>query len=273
MAFVTRRGVLAASLLVGLAVEAVPTRAMAQTTVLVMHSQPGDYIGQGMDQTYTTTDGVFTPSVNYGNGVSVYFNGGPHWWHLDFAAPGNAPLAVGLYEGAQRFAFHSPTNPGMEISGDGRGCNQLTGRFNVLEVEYGPGGVVQRFAATFEQHCEGGVPALTGSIQVNSALPPPPAPLVHCVSEIATVQGLLNEVARLPTSTTTLARLRYTLLVADWLAANHYPAYARTWLAHFTAWTVAASNLAEGDRNRIAVSDANSLACGASNVLLNIALP
>jgi hypothetical protein len=144
---------------------------------------------------------------------------------------------------------------------------------HVLEVEYGPGGVVQRFTATFEEHCDGGAPALTGSIQVNSTLPPPPPPPVHCVSEVATIQGLLNEVGRLSTSTTTLATLGYTLLVADWLVANHYPAYARTTLAQFTTRTVAASNLAEGDPNRIAVSAANSLACGASNVLLNVALP
>jgi hypothetical protein len=273
MAFVTRRGVLATSLLVGLAVEAVPMCAMAQTSALVMHSQPGDWVGQGMDQTFTTADGVFTPSINRRNGVSVNFNGGPHWWYLDFAAPGNAPLAVGVYEGATRFPFHSPTKPGMDIAGEGRGCNELTGRFNVLEVEYGPGTVVQRFAATFEQHCEGGVPALTGSIQVNSTLPPPPPPPVHCVSEVATIQGLLNEVARLPTSTATLATLGYTLLVTDWLVANHYPAFARTTLAQFTTRTVAASNLAEGDPSRIGVSAANSLACGASNVLLNISVP
>src|SRR3954463_15776313 len=69
MAFVTRRGVLATSLLVGLAVEAVPMCAMAQTSALVMHSQPGDWVGQGMDQTFTTADGVFTPSINRRNGV------------------------------------------------------------------------------------------------------------------------------------------------------------------------------------------------------------
>ena len=273
MTSITRHTVLAIAVAAGPGIAALPTPAAAQTSALVMHSQPGDYIGQGTDQTYTTSDGTFTASINYKNGVSVYFNGGPHWWYLDFGAPGDAPLAVGAYEGAQRFAFHSPTKPGLDIHGDGRGCNELVGRFDVLEVEYGPGGTVQRFAAAFEQHCEGGLPALTGSIQVNSTLPPPPPPPVHCVSAVATVPGLLAEVVAIPTSNTTKASLGYTLLLVDWLVTNHYPAVARSTVAQFTTRAVSASNLASGDPNRIPVSAANSLACGAGNLLLNIAVP
>ena len=44
-------------------------------------------------------------------------------------------------------------SPGITLSGDGRGCNTLKGRFEVLDVAYGSDGTVQRFAADFVQHC------------------------------------------------------------------------------------------------------------------------
>ena len=114
---------------------------------------------------------------------------------------------------------------------------------------------------------------MLGSIQINSTLPPPPSPPVHCVSSAATVAALLTEVSKLPTSNATLGSLGYTLLAVDWLVTNHYPSVARTTLAQFTARAVAASNLPPADPNHITVAAANSLSCGASNVLMNIALP
>ena len=98
-------------------------------TFLSLDSQPGDYIGQGQQQTLTTVDGSFTATRNFDNGVSVSFNGGTQFWSLDFAAPNAAALAVGTYEGATRFPFQSPTEPGLDVAGDGRGCNELTVNF------------------------------------------------------------------------------------------------------------------------------------------------
>jgi len=52
----------------------------------------------------------------------------------------------GEYEGAQRFAFHSPTRPGIDVSGDGRGCNRDAGRFLVSELVFAQDGTVDRLA-------------------------------------------------------------------------------------------------------------------------------
>jgi hypothetical protein len=144
--------------------------ASAQSTDLVLDSQPGDYIGQGRRQTLTTADGTFSARRNYDNGVSVTFLSQPGnvLWSLDFAAPGNQLLAPGAYLNATRFPFQASTAPGLSVSGDGRGCNTLTGRFTVLEVVYGAGDAITSFAATFEQHCEGFAPALFGTIRVNA---------------------------------------------------------------------------------------------------------
>jgi hypothetical protein len=138
------------------------TSAQAQSATLYFNSQPGDYIGQGLQQTYTMVDGNFyASSTNGTQHVSVRFNGS-HWWYLDFAASSGTPLTAGQYEGATRYPFQSPTGSGLDVFGDGRGCNTLTGRFVVLEAVYDGSGNVMQFAADFEQHCEGMTPALFG---------------------------------------------------------------------------------------------------------------
>jgi len=49
----------------------------------------------------------------------------------------------------------------------------------VIDVAYDANGAVQRFAADFEQHCEGVATALFGSIRIASAIPVTPyGPLV-----------------------------------------------------------------------------------------------
>ncbi|KAF0811738.1 hypothetical protein IGB42_03755 [Andreprevotia sp. IGB-42] len=140
------------------------------TTSLQFKSEPGDYIGQGKNATWQETDGTFTINKNFDKGVSVSFNGGTAWWSLDFAAPGEVPLLVQAYEEAQRFPFQSITKPGLNVSGSGRGCNTVTGRFDVLELTYKTNGDIDRFAANFEQHCEGANAALKGTVLYNSTL-------------------------------------------------------------------------------------------------------
>ena len=139
-------------------------------TLLAFDSQPGDPIGGGRKFTLTPMDGSIAAIRNFSNGIRIDFNGST-FWYLNFAAPGQAAITPGLYEGATRWPFQSPTGPGLDVSGDGRGCNRLTGRFVVLEAVYDAVGGVERFAADYEQHCEGGQPALFGSVRFRSAVP------------------------------------------------------------------------------------------------------
>ena len=98
-------------------------------SLLFFDSQPGDYIGGGVPRRFTELDGTFSASSNFGNGVSITLAGGRlGFWSLDFAAPMGSELAAGTYDGATRFPFQSPTEPGLSVDGDGRGCNTLTGR-------------------------------------------------------------------------------------------------------------------------------------------------
>jgi VCBS repeat-containing protein len=137
-------------------------------TSLSMVSPEGDYIGQGETYYFTPEDGTFMVNRNFDNGVSVYFSQSPSvTWSLDFAAPYNAALTPGFYDNATRWPFQEANEPGLDVSGEGRGSNELTGNFTVTQALYAADGSVLRFAATFVQSCEGFMPPLTGEIQYN----------------------------------------------------------------------------------------------------------
>ncbi|WP_051305021.1 hypothetical protein [Chitinilyticum litopenaei] len=136
-------------------------------TLVKFVSDPGDYIGAGKSQLIQGSEAGFTLRSNYNQGASIQINNAA-FWSLDFSAPGKARLQPGKYSLATRFPFQSEQEAGLSISGDGRGCNQLSGSFEVLDVNYTANGQLDRFAATFEQHCEHGAPALRGVVAVNS---------------------------------------------------------------------------------------------------------
>jgi hypothetical protein len=97
-------------------------------------------------------------------------------WQGRFSAPAGQQLVPGVYTDARR--FEDATHPGLDVGGAGRGCNATTGQFTVLDVSYGPYGYLESVHLTFEQHCEGLVPALYGEIDLVG--PPAPPPLeVH----------------------------------------------------------------------------------------------
>lgn len=169
--------------------------AQSDGTFLSFRSQPGDYIGGGQSLTFTPADSQFNSMVNQDNreiAVSVLPPGS--FWSLNMAAPAGQQLVPGVYQGATRWPFQDPSTPGLDFSGEGRGCNTSTGRFEVLEAVYAPLGYVQRFHATFEQHCEGGEPALFGEIQIMNPPPPPPLTIEFNVDRKGTVQRVRGSV-------------------------------------------------------------------------------
>lgn len=166
-------------------------------TALYYFSQPGDYIGGGLEQTLTPENGNFGISSNFNGGVNFSINNFNSsepdnfiWWNLEFAAPQRTALIPGLYDRAIRYPFQPSNRPGLSFSGNGRGCNQLGGRFQVIEANYGSGGTIERFDALFEQHCEDELaigPAVFGRVRYNASVIPSKS-----VPEPATLLGLLS---------------------------------------------------------------------------------
>jgi hypothetical protein len=149
-------------------------------TVLHFDSPAGDPLGHGQQRSFFAPPNAITATRNPSNGVAVQVIGiGGSAWTLQVSAPGSALLAPGTYEGATRYPINSGT-PGLSLSGEGRACNTLTGRFVVWEIGYGAGDEIVRFAADFQQSCEGGAP-LYGQVRFNSTVP---------VSHLVTPRGV-----------------------------------------------------------------------------------
>jgi hypothetical protein len=154
------------------------------TGTLSFSGDSGDYISGGKSYSYSTGggDALKVSSAN-GSTLSVSVNAyNGDWWTLELDAPGTpdepvpgqSPILVpGTYAAAHRYPFNG-TGPGLSLSGNGRGCNTLTGSFTVTKAVFGAGGYVQNFDATFEQHCEGGSTAARGEVHISNA-PAPPA--------------------------------------------------------------------------------------------------
>ena len=57
---------------------------------------------------------------------------------------------------------------GLNLDGDSRGRNTLTCQFTVYQVKLNADGTPAKLDIDFEQHCEGGVPAVYGQILLNA---------------------------------------------------------------------------------------------------------
>jgi hypothetical protein len=127
-----------------------------------LQSDAGDYIGQGQTYLYTPADATLSASTN--GGLFQVSVSGPARWTGEFKAMSElTQLQPGYYGDLQRYPFHNQTKGGLSWSGEGRGCNTLTGWFVVDQVSY-VGGALDSIKLRFEQHCDGGTPALRGEI-------------------------------------------------------------------------------------------------------------
>lgn len=129
---------------------------------IYLDSDAGDYIGAGNTYLYTPADAQITVSTSNGR-LSVSINGNENW-NGDFQAMSSIDtLEVGYYGELQRYPFHNPVKGGLSWSGEGRGCNRLTGWFVIDSIAFN-GSALESIDLRFEQHCEGGGPALHGEI-------------------------------------------------------------------------------------------------------------
>jgi|GEM_PF-842388 len=135
-------------------------------TFFNMSGEAGDWVSAGNSWSYDDSNATITASRNYDNGVSVSINGDASW-SANFAAAGDVEMTEGVHDPATRFPFQSSEDAGLSVSGNGRGCNQSFGSFEVLELSW-ENQTPTSFHATFETHCESTTaPKLSGEVGVN----------------------------------------------------------------------------------------------------------
>jgi hypothetical protein len=136
---------------------------------LVFQSDSGDYIGGGQRQVWTLAESDFTLRGD-SRDVQANVSGKRDWWSLEFRAPSNGALQVGLFTNVERAPFVTGKAPGLDINGTGRGCNTLGGQFRIKSVRWGSSGEITDLDVVFEQHCELGAAALRGELWITTQL-------------------------------------------------------------------------------------------------------
>ncbi|MFO1533752.1 MAG: hypothetical protein ABR562_08705 [Thermoplasmatota archaeon] len=82
-----------------------------------------------------------------------------------FVVPDRCPRPmVGYYTGLTRASFSNPKIGGIDWTGQGRGCNTITGSMAIDSVQYDLDGTMTEITLRFEQHCEGGPNPLMGKV-------------------------------------------------------------------------------------------------------------
>lgn len=147
-----------------------PVACMTGKNTVFLDGDSGDYIHPKLATitrgtwSVTATPAELPTSVRIHLTPSISSQG--LWWDLEFSSQKlNQPLGTNVYEDAQRAPFADPGRPGLSISGDGRGCNRIAGRFQVHALAT-RGGQPSRFLASFEQRCEAGSTMLRGCINI-----------------------------------------------------------------------------------------------------------
>jgi hypothetical protein len=236
----------------------------ATSGFLTMTSDPGDYVGQGTSYSYRVPTTSFSVQ-NGGNLVRVDTSGpgGPaDFWNLAFQAPAGQQLTAGTTYQAQRWPFQPSNLAGLEVFGQGRGCNTLTGSFTVLDATYGPFEYLESFHATFEQHCEGASAALRGEIEVGTPAPPPA--LVLGVSADPT--GTVNRSGTVTLHGTVTCTQAATVAVTG--TATQTPHAKKTASAQFTANSSCTPAAGGAWQATVKSSTGNAFTTGAVNLAL-----
>jgi uncharacterized repeat protein (TIGR01451 family) len=129
-----------------------------------LQSEPGDYMGQGQTHLFTTSNATFE-SATFAHEfiVGVHPAGGN--WAAHFDNMSSIPrLQPGYYPDVQRLLLHNPTVGGMDVHGESRNCEVVSGWFVIDSVTY-TGTTVTAIDVKFEQRCNNASAALHGRIR------------------------------------------------------------------------------------------------------------
>jgi hypothetical protein len=155
---------LALSLLLAL-VPAAPAAAAFPDNSAVLLASPGEFVTSGLPHEYDDLNSALTLTGTSGD-VTLHAAGTDgSTFSLEFAAKPGSLLQPGVYKNVERASFRNANRAGMEITGNGHGCNTITGWFEVKDIAVDSNSQVQRLQVLYEQHCEGAAAAVFGEVR------------------------------------------------------------------------------------------------------------
>lgn len=128
-----------------------------QGNVIWLDGSPGDWVHPGQQLL-----GALSASswVDANGPYDVRVRGAVDYWNVELL---KSPFAAGIFEGAVR-ATSTSWGGGVDVFGNGRGCNTIAGRTQILSASFDAQGNPLELTATFEQSCEAFMPVLRGCV-------------------------------------------------------------------------------------------------------------
>ncbi len=122
----------------------------------------------GSVSTYTAPTATFVASGN-SETLTLRVTTATERHYLTIAAPRGQALTRGTYTSAERASFRTGRAPGLDISGNGSGCNRVWGSFVIRQIAFAPSGEVSLLDATLNQNCGSATaPRLTATLLFNA---------------------------------------------------------------------------------------------------------
>ena len=162
-------------------------------TSLWFRSQNGDYIGQGATASYVPPTASMTARGDAGDAfISVDDPASGDWWTAEFAAPPGETLKPGTYTNAVRAPFRGAGQPGLSVTGSGRGCNTVIGEFTIHAIGTAPDGTIASLDASFIQHCGSSPEALSGRARFQAGPASSPVASTTSLASAVTSDGQVS---------------------------------------------------------------------------------
>jgi hypothetical protein len=124
---------------------------------VTMTGDNGDYITGGRSYSYATPQDLVPVTGN-----RRFLRAGIGPFDLEIEPPSGRTLEPDTFS-TTRYPFNDDGG-GLNVSGDGRGCNTSTGTVTVESSRFDRRGDLVAMVVAFEQHCEGGTDALRGRL-------------------------------------------------------------------------------------------------------------
>lgn len=141
-----------------------PARVSDGVWTLHMESEPGDYIGQGQTYDFSSPgDGISAGGAPDHLDFAVRASGSGSEYAAGFFAPAGQTLQAGATYTDNGEWSATPSDAGMAMSAESRGCNTGVGSFTVDEIAFAPDRTLRAAAVRWTFRCNSGGPAIRGS--------------------------------------------------------------------------------------------------------------
>jgi hypothetical protein len=141
-----------------------PPRVSGGTWSLHMESEPGDYIGQGRTYDFSSPgDRISAGGSPDHLDFAVYASGSGSEYSAGFFAPQGQTLRAGVTYTDNAEYSATPSDAGMAMGAESRGCNTGIGSFTVEEIAFAADRTLQAAVVSWTFRCNTGAAAIRGS--------------------------------------------------------------------------------------------------------------